>query len=150
MRAEIGAENWDQTPAKGWKIEKKLRQVGSIDKIWIMTPKGIPPEAIQKEDGCDLCKAGVRNKAFVCFRMLGSRACLWCVQNKLKCSSDDRILFRVVSIAWSSQAIRSTDLWEQQLRCYNAISRTKKSERKPMSTWGLTKNFKDLPTGPSL
>ena len=64
-RAEIGAENWDQTPAKGWKLEKKLRQVGSIDKIRIMAPKDIPPEAIQKEDGCELCKAGVRNKAFV-------------------------------------------------------------------------------------
>ena len=85
-RAEIGAENWDQTPAKGWKIEKKLRQVGSVDKTRIMAPKDIPPEAIQKEDGCELCKAGVRNKAFVCFRMLGARACIWCVQNKLRCS----------------------------------------------------------------
>ena len=28
--AEIGAKNWDQTPAKGWKIEKKLGQVGSV------------------------------------------------------------------------------------------------------------------------
>ena len=73
-------------PAKGWKIEKKLRQVGSIDKIRIMAPKDVPPEAIQKEDGCELCKAGVRNKAFVCFRMPGARACLRCVQNKLKCS----------------------------------------------------------------
>ena len=85
-RAEIGAENWDQTPAKGWKIEKKLRQVGSVDKTRIMAPKDIPPEAIQKEDGCELCKAGVRNKAFVCFRMPGARACIRCVQNKLKCS----------------------------------------------------------------
>ena len=58
-RAEIGAENWDQTPAKGWKIEKKLRQVGSVNKIRIMAPKDIPPEAIQKEDGCELCKAGI-------------------------------------------------------------------------------------------
>ena len=73
MHAEIGAENWDQTPAKGWKIEKKLHQVGLVDKIHIMVPKGIPPEAKQKE-------------AFVCFRMLGARACLRCVQNKLKCS----------------------------------------------------------------
>ena len=51
-----------------------------------MVPKDTPPEAIQKEDGCNLCKAGVRNKAFVCFRMPGARECLQCIQNKLKCS----------------------------------------------------------------
>ena len=27
MHAEIGAENWDQMPTKGWKKEKKLHQV---------------------------------------------------------------------------------------------------------------------------
>ena len=85
-RAEIGAENWDQMPAKGWKLEKKLRQVGSIDKTQIMAPKDIPPEAIQKEDGCNLCKASVCNKAFICFRMPGARVCIRCIQNKLKCS----------------------------------------------------------------
>ena len=51
-----------------------------------MVPKDVPSEAIQKEDGCDLCKAGVCNKAFICFGMPGARACLRCVQNKLKCS----------------------------------------------------------------
>ena len=83
--AEIGVENWDQMPTKGWKMEKKLHQVSSINKTQIMALKDIPPKGIQKEDRSDLCKARVCNKAFICFRMLGARVCIRCIQNKLKC-----------------------------------------------------------------